>query len=71
MDATEPIKITTEQKRLLDKLKVHPRQPYHEVLQAILEPLTTPTFTKKERGQTLKKLEHLRSIVKKRMEEKK
>lgn len=63
----EIIKITDEQKHILDTLKVHTRQPYHEVLQIVLEPLTIPSYTKKEQKQILKKLRHLRSIVKKRM----
>ena len=64
----KPIKITEKQKGLLDKLKVHTRQPYHEVLEPILEPLTIPTFTERERKKLLDKLEYLRSVIKKRME---
>jgi sulfopyruvate decarboxylase TPP-binding subunit len=67
----EAIKITEEQKRILDKLKVHPRQPYHEVLQQILELITISTFTKKEREENIKNIKHLRSIVVKRMGTKK
>lgn len=31
-----PIKIKRHQKEFLDKLKVHPRQPYHEILEILL-----------------------------------
>ena len=30
-----PIKISRKQKEFLDKLKVHPRQPYYEILEIL------------------------------------
>lgn len=62
------IKITEEQKRLLNKLKIHKRQPYHEVLDYLLEPIKLPSFTAKEQEEFLKKIDRLRSLTKKRME---
>ena len=58
------IKITEEQKRLLDSLKIHPRQTYCQVLDYLLEPFKIPSFTAKEREDFLRKIEQLRSICK-------
>ena len=65
------IKITEEQKRLLDSLKIHPRQTYCQVLDYLLEPLTIPSFTPKESKKFMQKIEQLRSVVRKRMEKQK
>ena len=61
------IKITREQKRMLDSMKVHPKQPYREIIQTLLEPIELPSFTAKEREDFLKKIEQLRFSAKKRM----
>jgi len=65
------IKITEKQKRLLDKLKIHPRQPYQQVIEELLKPFELPTFTKEEREEFLKKIEQLRSTIRKRLEKRK
>ena len=65
------IYIRNNQKETLDKLKVHPKQPYYEILDELLKPLELPVFTPEERDEFLRKIEQLRSAVRKRLEKRK
>ena len=60
------IKITEKQKRLLDSLKVHPRQPYYQLIEELLKPFELPKFTKKESEEILRKIGELRSVMEKK-----
>ena len=71
MNRTERIRITEEQKRLLDKLKVHPKQPYYEILDDLLKPLELPVFTSEEKKEFIEKIQLLRSAARKRLEKRK
>ena len=62
------IYIRNNQKETLDKLKIHPKQPYYEILDELLKPLELPSFTAKERKDFLEKIERLRCSARKRME---
>jgi len=68
---TPTIKITEEQKRLLDSLKIHPKQPYHEILDELLKPLELPVFTPEEKKEFIEKIQRLRSTARKRLEKRK
>ena len=65
------IYIRENQKETLDKLKVHPKVPYCDVLDELLKPLELPVFTPEERKEFLKKIEQLRVSAKKRMKKEK
>jgi len=60
------IKITREQKRLLNLMKIHPKQPYYEIIQMLLEPFTLPEFTKEEGVKFMRKIRELRSTIKRK-----
>ena len=62
--------ITHKQKHLLDSLKIHRRQPYHEIIGELLKPLELPVFTPEEKKDFLEKIERLRASARKRMEKK-
>jgi len=62
------IYIRDNQKETLDKLKIHPKVPYCDVLDELLKPIELPSFTPEERKDFLEKIERLRESVKKRME---
>ena len=61
------IKITEKQKRLLDSLKIHPRQTYHQLIEELLKPFELPKFTKKESEEILHKIGKLRSVMEKKL----
>ena len=43
--ATEDIKITPSIKKALDQLKIHPREPYYEVIQRLLDYMSMQPLT--------------------------
>lgn len=66
----EVIKITKVQKQLLDSLKIHPKQPYHEVIQQIIDISVLPPCGAKKSKEIIRKLKHLQKAVRKRMGDK-